>query len=115
MLTTHIQVAAQFMMSQKSRRNSKYLAIAVVLVALTLVTISVAVAIGVSISVSMESGESDGLSVLVLILEVKGRPSCPDYCKQFLCPLMSQHIKFVFAKTLFHSICKCMYRGGVVT
>ena len=71
LLTTHIQVAAQFMMSQKSRRNSKYLAIAVVLVALTLVTISVAVAIGVSISVSMESGESDSLSVLnfVLILE----------------------------------------------
>lgn len=69
MLTTHIQVAAQFMMSQKSRRNSKYLAIALVLAALALLTISVAVTIGVSVSVSMESRQSDGLSVLVLILE----------------------------------------------
>ena len=95
--------------------SGNYLAIALVLAALALVTITVAVSIGVGVSVSMESGESDSLSVLVLILEeLQRRPSCPDYCKQFLYPLMSQHIKFVFAKTLLHSICKCMYRDGVV-
>ena len=49
--------------------SGNHLAIALVLAALALVTISVAVAIGVSVFVSMECGQSDGLSVIVLILE----------------------------------------------